>query len=70
MHRHRTIMIQSLVKFYDIVETNEYYIKPADKDLFVDACSQFQLHYQWLAKQAMYGPRTAIVVCRAKISFL
>jgi hypothetical protein len=53
MHRHRTIMIKSLVAFYDVMENNGYYIKAEDKVVFLDSLAQFQLHYQWLAKTSM-----------------
>ena len=51
MHRHRSLMCQGLVQFYDILESDHFYI--TDHGAFQDAAAQFQLHYQWLAKNAM-----------------
>ena len=49
--RHRTLMCKSLVMFYDLLEKNQYYIQ--EQDQMLEIVRTFQLHYQWLAKNAM-----------------
>lgn len=51
LHRHRALLCEALVGFYDIVHDSGYYI--TDTAGFRNAASQFQLHYQWLSQNAM-----------------
>lgn len=53
MHQHRTAMCKSLVHFYMVLEINGHYIKSQDLETLHDAVYKFQLHYQWLAKNAL-----------------
>lgn len=52
-HRHRTEMCKSLVCFYNVLESNGQYIKEQDQSIIQGALANFQLHYQWLAKNAL-----------------
>jgi len=51
LHKHRALMCEALVKFYDIIHESGYYI--TDGATFKQAASQFQLNYQWLSQNAM-----------------
>ena len=50
--RHRTLVMQALAKFYDILEAGGRYLGPEAPEL-VEAAETFLSHYSWLASRAM-----------------